>query len=330
MNSDLYTKEAVRRYLAGNISSEEQAAWRAYILTPEGRKLLDEVLNEGWDGEVDAGKPAELKRWHRKFNKLLQQQNQETTIDRKGHYPFLRYAVVAASVFIVAGFTFLISKTKDRRAVQPEYAQTITPVGSIKQINLPDGSVVFLNAASTLKYPVNFKGSSRDVYLKGEAFFDIHHDAKHPFHVHSGQLNVTVLGTSFNVKAYTGDLFTKVEVATGKVGVLNGRGKVYMLLPGEEMAVNNVTGAVMLDHMAVKDIAAWQSGEIICKNETLENISRQLTRWYGAKFIFKNKATAQIRLNVRQKYDTLGNVLKSLSIAGGFHYAIAGNTVTIW
>lgn len=161
-----------------------------------------------------------------------------------------------------------------------------TPKGGTYQVMLPDGTRVWLNAASTLKYPSRFSGPERVVELVGEAYFAVAKDKKQPFRVISDRQEIEVLGTEFNVSAYPGDLETKTTLVEGKVRLAMAEKKEYIeLIPGEQAIVQgeNITKAAVDTGL----YTAWKSGYFYFKRTSLEEILRQAARWYDVEVVYQ-------------------------------------------
>ncbi|RKR82107.1 FecR family protein [Mucilaginibacter gracilis] len=240
---------------------------------------------------------------------------------------------VAAVLLLLSSAGMLIFKATHPDQQRMVWRQESTAPGVKKQVTLPDGSLISLNSGSTITYPETFSKTTRDLKLSGEAFFTVVHDSRHPFIVHTGQLRVQVLGTSYNIQAYPGETPTTVAVATGKVG-LWGTGdkikKVYMLTPGEQMTYNSSLKSFVKSSLPLADIGSWQQNVLDFRMETLENISKSLSREYGVTFVFKDRSLLNKRFRLKVKKESLANILKLLSISGGnFPYHISGKTVTI-
>lgn len=235
-----------------------------------------------------------------------------------------------AAVLLLVGTAGIISYKMMSRETQPVWHQISTTAGNRKQITLPDGSRISMNSASTVRYAVPFKGQ-RKITLIGEAFFNVVHDSKHPFIVHTRQLSIQVLGTSYNVQAFANEQYTSVAVATGKVGVMNRNkpgSKAMMLLPGEELTFKN--NQFEKKNIAIASIDAWQQGVLEFKGETLEQIAKVLARTYNVKFTINDPKLLTKRFQLKAKKEPLANILKLLSITGGnFPYTIKGKQVTI-
>lgn len=321
-------QELIRRYLKDKCTPQEREQVKALMQSGEAKPLFDQVLAEHWNKEEDLASADQLALWKDKFSKRMTGQ-QETIRRPLRNYSWLKYAAILAIILSVATYALFKYAPNSHEVVAMQ--ETVNPNGKMIRITLSDSSVVTLNAASRLKYPASFNGKTREVYLEGEAFFDVAHDKAHPFVVHTQKIKVSVLGTSFNVKSYLQDKSIAVAVASGKVGVLaNQKGsRTFMLLPGDKLAYNHIGKDAVQSKVDRNEIGTWQSGMFVFHNETLENITRQLERRYDVKFIFKDESLRQKRFNFKQKNDRLENVMQTLVFAGGIKYKVSGNTVTI-
>lgn len=318
------------------------------------RKQLEELFHKYQQGAVTEEEKTLIARWLIKLDiygqltpEQLQAKRELSLGDLKNHFfpeetpraKTIRFPAwirsVAACLFVliaIAGI-FYFKKNSHQQLFNPTaFLEIKTGKGEMKVITLTDGSKITLNNESRLKYPVAFNGKAREVFLTGEAFFEVAHDPVKPFNVHTDQLNVQVLGTSFNVKAYHEDKEQAVSVATGKVGVIATVAKIktYMLLPGDQLAYNRYTGKFVHSITDVTMIRAWQNGRFVFRNETLKNITRQLARYYNVKFIFNSKLLSARQLSLSVKNQSIGTVMKTLSISGEFRYKTESNKITIW
>lgn len=166
-----------------------------------------------------------------------------------------------------------------------ELLQSHTPVAQTRQMVLPDGTVVKLNSCSALLYPNRFDGHTRSVYLMGEASFKVAHDKKHPFIVKTNDMQVTALGTEFNVSAYPEDRKVESTLIEGSVKVdCNDMHNSVILKPGQMMAYNRDTHKYEVMTPNIADITAWQRGEVVLKEKTLAQIFSILERKYPYSF----------------------------------------------
>ena len=159
-----------------------------------------------------------------------------------------------------------------------------TPQNATADVILSDGTEVTLNADSRLIYPQCFNGNTREVELQGEAYFKVHHDAKHPFVVHAGSVNTKVLGTEFNVRAYAAN-DSHVTLLQGSV-MVSSSSLSKVIKPGEDVAFNGTSLSVR--SVDTEEFTAWKQGEFYFDNETLLDIAKAIGRWYNVSVIFQN------------------------------------------
>ncbi len=239
------------------------------------------------------------------------------------------YFKIAAMLFVLCSVAFLAVYYSRQANDSPFlYRELKTMAGERKTITLADGTRIWLNNASVLRYPARFNSQTREVNLEGEAFFEVMHDRKKPFLIHTAQLKVQVLGTSFNVRSYTGDKEAAVHVATGKVAVYNQFNRV-MLVNGEQVVYNRLNRSFTRSAGDPEISRAWQNNTLSFRYETLENICLRLERWYDVKVVIKNEKLLHKRYTLEQHDETLENVMKVLC-AGELNYKISGRSVTIW
>ncbi|PWK77062.1 FecR family protein [Mucilaginibacter oryzae] len=238
---------------------------------------------------------------------------------------------LAAVLLLISSITIIIYRAAQPVPVSWQWQEVRVAPGAQKQLTMPDGSVISLNGGSSIRYPSTFCSGRREIELQGEAFFEVVHDVKHPFIVHTRQLNIQVLGTSYNVQAYPDDDATKVGVLTGRVGVTDhGKQipKAVFLTPGQQLTYAQ-TG-FSRSTVALAAINAWQQQVLEFKGETMEQISKVLARTYGVTFVFKDRSLLNKRFQFRSKKESLANILKLLSITGGnFPYRITGRQVIL-
>jgi transmembrane sensor len=167
----------------------------------------------------------------------------------------------------------------ERREIQTVYNTIQTPVGGKFQLNLADGSKVWLNSASTLRFPVFFAGDTREVELKGEAYFEVSKNEDKKFSVRSGNQTVEVLGTHFNINAYSDEPSITTTLIEGAVRVIELNSKKSQILkPGEQSKVN---WDIKIQKKDTQADLAWKDGYFYFENASIETVMRQLGRWYG-------------------------------------------------
>ncbi|MBZ4040853.1 FecR family protein [Flavobacterium hibisci] len=199
----------------------------------------------------------------------------------------------------------------------------IVPVGGIYAVSLSDGTKVWLNSKSTLKYPVEFSGNTRKVTLEGEAYFEVSKNDHSPFTVKTKSGDVTVLGTHFNVSAYEEDRKFETTLAEGKVKVsgTNKENQSVTLIPGQQARLRNNTLNVAAVDPSV--YTAWKDGKFYFENENMKNILTKMARWYNFNVKFEQKALEQIKFTgIVLKEEPIDHFLDIISKTSNVKYKI--------
>ena len=210
----------------------------------------------------------------------------------------------------------------------PVYNTLTTPRGGKYTLTLADGTVVTLDAASSITYPVVFTGKERRVEITGQAYFEVVHHAAQPFRVSAkGQL-IEDIGTAFNVNAYADDPFIKVTLAEGLVDVSNKAEKVT-LAPGQQAIVKDGEDKMRVKAVNVEETVAWKNGWFIFHQESLQNIMKQAARWYDAEIVVEGAPINKKFGGNISRYKEIAELLENLKLTGGIHYRIEGRKVIL-
>ncbi|SEN94428.1 FecR family protein [bacterium A37T11] len=221
----------------------------------------------------------------------------------------------------VTGVFLSEGRVKSPRGLPNSLLSLTTPKGGQYQVTLSDGTKVWLNAASTLKYPSRFSGNSREVEISGEAFFDVAQVKDKPFKVKSRRQVVDVLGTSFNISAYAEDPSVKTTLITGVVQVSaydenkpKNQSIIKRLIPGQQVINHN--GEIEVKAIDINTAIAWKSGDFYFKNTTLEDMMQQLIRWYDIEVTYKSPIPKETFTGDMPRNASLRTVLELLKISG--------------
>jgi ferric-dicitrate binding protein FerR (iron transport regulator) len=233
-----------------------------------------------------------------------------------------------------------VVKLKDGRIVYKgagagsglQYNTLFVPEGSqIAQLSLEDGTRVWINAGSSLKYPAAFTGKERAVEVMGEAYFEVSRNTDQPFIVHintvspGGGSTVQVLGTHFNINAYRDEEDVKVTLLEGSVRV-NHQAAASVLHPGEQARVSQRIKVV--NDVDAGETVAWKNGRFSYNNAGLEEIMRQISRWYGVEVVYDEKITDEYTINVPRTIP-VSQLLKFIELSGGVHFMLEGKKVIV-
>jgi ferric-dicitrate binding protein FerR (iron transport regulator) len=272
---------------------------------------------------------------------------------RRSSAKWIRWAAIWIGVFLIAGGSFYLWRgTKSNQALPltAKINRVAVPYGAPKKELLPDSSVVWLNAASHIRYSDNFVQKTRDVYLDGEAYFNIKQDKNHPFIVHAGNIAIKVLGTEFNVEAYRDENKIETTLIKGKIQVqIAGKpDQKIILTPHEKLTVINqelkLPGKRIKDKkelsFQVKEViplrtatpipeVAWLQDKLAFQNEPFSVLAKKLERRYDVHIIFRDTLLEDERLSGVFENETIQKALKILQMTTPFAYNVQGDTVYI-
>ncbi|MBG6234780.1 ferric-dicitrate binding protein FerR (iron transport regulator) [Pedobacter sp. CAN_A7] len=219
------------------------------------------------------------------------------------------------------------STASEKSALKPVFNKVMTPRGGQYQLVLADGTKVWLNAASSIRFPVAFIGKSRIVQLEGEAYFEVAKNGKMPFIVELKKMNVDVLGTHFNVSAYDDEEEVRTTLLEGSVR-LTTAAKKAMLKPGEQ-AVYAKNQSLKVTKANVEDAIAWKNGYFVFDNENIHSIMRKVSRWYDVSVVYKGNIDQKEFGGTVSRFTSVSSVLKSLELTGTVHFKKEGRRITV-
>lgn len=308
--------------------------------TPEEKQLLNQWYDNaetGWPETVDLKRPeTEAGVKQRLFNELHQQLF-VADVQQTKPSNIKRLSVWLGSVAAMLALFFFVW-TQNRRPEQLQVpvanARMVSvPQNRVMHLTLPDGSKVWLNKGSVFRYPKSFDGKTRVVELvEGRAFFDIKHQADHPFVVKTKSVNVTVLGTSFDVSSYKKSGLTKVSVVTGKVGVTcadkNCTGTV-MLLPKQQVVLTANSTSFIRKPEAEVEVNAWCKSNFVFEQESLANVFKALEKEYHTSISVSDKKLLDEHISINLNNQHLDSIMKVLSFTKHFKYQMANDSTVI-
>ena len=225
----------------------------------------------------------------------------------------------------------IVYEEHGKGVVTEEYNKLTTPIGGEYSLVLSDGTKVFLNADSELKYPVEFSDGKRIVDLKGEAYFEVHKDSLRPFVVRVNGAEVTVLGTSFNVNTYGDDGQIYTTLVNGAVRVSSVKnGQAEVLKPGMQSVMDVQSGQLTVRDVDVEPYVAWREGRFVFRAMTLDLIMRQLQRWYDFEVFYQNPELKDYEFRGVIKRDMdLDKVLSVIKVTTNVDFEVKGKVITI-
>lgn len=238
----------------------------------------------------------------------------------------LRVAAVILVMFLVGGYIYV------RKMEEIHLANNIVtvPVGQRVNLQLPDGTSVWLNASSEIIYPAYFSGSTREIHLNGEAYFEVEHNASKPFIVHTETFDIKVLGTKFNVEAYKGMEGFTTALMEGSVEVTDrkNKDKSVRLYPAQKVAFRN--GELCKSPIDNYDVYRWREGLICFKETRFADLMRQLEKNYGVRILINNEAVKEKVFSGKfRTTDGIDNALRLLQKEGHYTFEWDENKTTV-
>lgn len=203
------------------------------------------------------------------------------------------------------------------------------PRGGEYALTLGDGSRLWMNSESEIRIPVHFAASQREVYMKGEIFFDIARDTSCPFIVNTTQSSIRVMGTSFNIKDYQDEDFLEATLVTGNI-VFHHSGNNACLLPGEQLRLDKKNGQTFITKVDAQQYCAWKNGRFVFEKQRLEDIMNTIARWYNIRVFYENPSLKEILFTGNMKrYEDLGQVIDLLKMINRIGIEVNGDQVVI-
>jgi transmembrane sensor len=256
------------------------------------------------------------------WRKIKHQSGPISFLLRKKILQYAAMILIVLSTGVTVGY--LISGNIFRYPAESGTQKYTALKGSVSIIELPDGTKIWLNSGSELTYRVDLETKQRIAGLSGEAYFEVTHREDFPFLVHVDQLVVRDLGTTFNIKANPEDHYIETSLVEGKADILSAKGKSLVTLdPGESALYFPDEKKIELRSVSVDVLSAWREGKFVIRDQRLEDIVRELSRWYDVGFRFEDQKAREYRFtgNIK-KSTTVRHVLKMLSLSAQFNYRI--------
>lgn len=219
-------------------------------------------------------------------------------------------------------------QTNERIDTLPTYNTISTPLGGEYEVVLPDGSNVWLNANSLLRFPSRFPAKKRTVELQGEAYFEVAANANAPFVVVTNKQTIQVLGTKFNIRAYKEDQMMKTTLLEGSVQVHTASHK-QLIQPGQEARTHFNADNLEVVSADINEAIAWKNGYFIFNDESIVDIMTKVSRWYNIEVVYEGNVKSKIFAGTFSKKKSLQKLLESFASTGQISYKIVGRRVTI-
>ena len=333
MNTKQNIKSITQKYLQGSCTPEELEEAMILFADPYHNLELRPTLFDYWMKEEKSGAneipPEEL-------STILDKVHHRINLDhdKKPQRKVIKsiFAVSKIAAILILGLILGLLVLNFRKT-EPLYFTSIAPKGSVSQMVLPDSSVVYLNAGSKLKYTLEGIKGKREVFLEGEAWFEVTKNEKKPFVVHTSFYDVNVLGTQFNVKAYKNDDEIATTLEKGVVQITSSDNfklaETTVLKPGEQLVYNAMKKTVEVKNVETRMFTAWKDNKLIFINMNLKELFVLLERKYGVDIQVTNNLILDYHYDGTIKNESILQVLDLLKETLPVKYKIEGQTIVI-
>lgn len=322
--------ELLDSFMKGKTSVEEEQILLEWFKSPEAKDEIFLTYLKQWENiSDDLDEDIQI----RMFEEIQTRINESEFLsssakpNKKNKWLLIRrYAAIACSLIIIGLGSYYI--TRMSLYSMKEFIVSVDK-GQKANLILPDGTSVWLNSDSRIKYDNAYNTNDRRIILEGEAYFEVAKDKEKRFIVTANNIDVEALGTSFNIKSYQTDKTVTVTLVEGKLKVSDNK-KDMLLNPNERLTYNKENKAfTMTDTYDVANVAIWRNNELAFYGESLEEIGTILSRIYNIDIVFTSESAKHYRFSGVIKNNSLGNVFEIISLTAPIQYKIYNNTVEI-
>lgn len=311
-------EQSIANYLSGCATYEDKERLISWINeSPENKRYFQQSKNI-WQVAHPAFTPDEIdlpEAYSRIMERVGSARSYWRTFSRYWQYTA---AVLVLPLVLFSSYAYM--KYMHDVSASVVYQEVFSSFGSLSKIELPDGSIAWLNAGSSLKYPTTFEPHKRNVFLKGEAFFEVESDPENPFTVEVNGVDVMAVGTQFNVEAYPGDSLMAVTMAKGKVNVKLDSGNTLSLTPGERMGYNLKTNVSRVTATDPYKWCAWKDGLLVFRDDPLEYVLKKLNQTFNADIQLRDKELASHPYRATFHKESLDEILRLLRLTAPIEY----------
>jgi transmembrane sensor len=325
--------DIANRFLADDAcSGQELFELKKWLSDPSAHSEVESWLLENWEKSPEVESDVLIETIFEKIETYQMASWKKPAISTKR---IIRaYQKVAAFLLIPLTAFALLYWTSVHQTAVP-MTETFAPRGQKSQIMLADGTKVWLNSDTKIKYPGRFSRKRRDVYLEGEAFFDVAKNPHQPFIVHTSDVNVKVLGTKFNVKAYPEENHIEASLFEGKIDLMIEDPMTHQkiekeVMPNQSFVYNKDNHQISSGIFPEEEINGWRNNQLIFKDDTFSNLVSKVERWYDVKIIYDERLFDDRRLTVElYEGERLERLMEIISLTLSVDYKYGEGEITL-
>ncbi len=340
------TKEQLINYIKGDSSDREREEVLEWIgRDPQNLKYFTE-LKDLWIYANLPDSKANKRELETAQAIMRIQELPLKLIKRERFRKYFSYAAAAAILLLISNiwlfreFNIEREKNRDKRIaltdVHPDHIHTLYTNNGVKGFTeLPDGSKVWLNSASKLVYPDNFTGTTREVYISGEALFDVAKDSLSPMIVSTNRnFKVEVVGTKFNIRSYDNDDEAQTTLISGAINLIResktGKREIIAKLgPRESYVFSDINRPLLIKQADTTKQIAWKNGLLFFDSTPMTEVIKRLERWHGTQFIIEDPTVLKAKLTARFRSESIVQIMEMIKYCTSINYTVTENRVTI-
>lgn len=316
-----YLQQLIQKNTEGKLNLKEQIEL-SDALADRQNSAAEEILHQDWKSQFESTSDSS-----HNLNPILDRVHHQIRVNESNNrnqiiwwQSFQRIAAILIIPLFLSALAYFYFQSK-KSAVPESFAEIQCPMGARIKFQLPDGSTGFLNSGSKLKYPVQF-AQGRSVELNGEAYFEVVHNEDLPFHVNTKNLDIKVLGTTFNVIANEDENTEEVVLQTGKIDVSSRSGKqLAVLKPNEQLTLDVKKRTFKQNKVEASQYTGWTEGKLIFRNENMQQVARRLSSWYNADIELEGNQLDTNTFHATFIDESIDEVLKLLSLTTPLSYS---------
>jgi len=328
MNSEDKIHLLIIRLFTGEADPNEKKYISDWLNQSADNKLLYSDLKEIW---LSSGVKNNADNYN--IENAIANFSQKVRISQKGKVRSLNVARVlkyAALAVLLLALPFMYYLGNKNVAVQDSYTTITCALGDKTNMILPDSTVVCLNSGSTLKFNNNFKKGVRQVYLDGEAYFSVTKDAENPFRIKTNEIDVEVLGTEFNLKAYSNEKTVSTTLVEGSVKITS-QNQGTVIKPGQKLVYSVDSKKMALHELAdLSPETEWKDGRLVFRNESLGDLELKLERWFDVDIVLADEAVKKRKYTGTLERESILEVMSYFRLARSVDYELEGNKITFF
>lgn len=323
-------EKIVIKSFSGEITQEEKAVLTQWLKESADNEKYYAQLKNVWQVSGVSFRPEEID-FEKAENLVLEKIHKKTSSSRRGSLALMVWWQRIAAIIVLPlllSLLYLLSSRATIKDTEIVYQEVMSPPGTCSKVKLSDGTTVWLNSKSVLRYPIVFQKDQREVFLAGEAYFEVKSDKQHPFIVKTREMYIKATGTTFNVEAFDSDNITAVTLIEGKVKV-NIKGKGGMdIIPNQRISYDNKIDSYHIETVNPYKWYAWKDGVLMFRDDPLDYVFKRIGLTYNISIEVKDKELAKHPYRATFEGESIDEILRLIKMTAPIQYVTEERIMT--